>query len=328
MTIKDIATRLGVSVSTVSKALNNATDISPATKKKVLDFANSEEFALKKKRTNPKRLCVFFEDMGHSSEQIGYDILSGFKSMAENENYEVIIKSTTHDNTAIDYDAIMTQDNLLGGFVLGANLNSSLHRQLNSTRFPTIVMDNFIDNAKVSSIGVDNINTVTLMVDYLVGLGHRRIGMLSGEKKSVVSRERLSGYICGLLNNDIPFDESLVKFGDFSQSCAETFADSFIAEKVSAVVCACDLTALGLINAFKRRGICVPDDISVTGYDDIELSQYVTPSITTIKQDFLSIGKNAFSMLRQMLKGSSPERVILNGSLVVRQSAAPVKHRS
>lgn len=325
MTIKEIAENLGVSISTVSKALNNATDISEETKKRVLDYVYATDFSRKKHRSNAKRVGLFLEEIGLSSEQIGYDILTGFKEMAEKYNYEVVIKSTTHDDTDVNYDAIMAENSLLGSFVLGANLNSALYDKLTRTKYPTVVMDNFIMNQYVSSIGVDNINTVAQMVSYLVSLGHRRIGFINGEKGSVVSRERLSGYICGLMDNEIEFDPQLVAFGAFTEKCGEEYAPDLLEKQATAIMCACDLTAIGAVNALKSRGIRVPEDVSVTGYDDIVLSRYVTPSITTIKQDFVSIGKNGFSILRQMLKGASPERVILNGALMIRDSAAERK---
>lgn len=320
MTIKDISDKLNVSISTVSKALNDATDISMQTKKKILDYIETTDFIIKKKKANIKRLCLFLEDMGLSSEHIGYEIMTGFKTMAAKYNYDVIIKSISHYDTGINYNLDMKQNNFIGAFIIGTNLKSTLYQQLGGTCYPTVVLDNCINNPYVATIGIDNINTMTMLLDHLYELGHRQIGFLNGEKKSVVSRERLSGYICGLMNNELLYNPQIVKYGDFTENCGEQFVDGFIQNNVSAIMCASDLMAIGLINALTNKGIKVPDDISVTGFDDIALARYVTPSITTIKQDFLSIGKNAFTILRQLIKGNSPERVVLNGELIIRNS--------
>lgn len=324
MKIKDIAAALGLSVSTVSKALSNATDVSVETKKKVLEFTAGQDITIKKKG-NAKRICIFLVDMGTGNEFICYDILNGFRLAANTYNYDVIVKSIGKYDNNINYNEEIKENDFLGAFIMGTNLNSSLYNQLKTTVHPSVILDNFIANRHVSTISVDNINTVSQIVDYLVSLGHRKIGMLTGEKESIVSRERLGGYISGLINNEIAYREDLVKFGNFTDASGEEYADDFINAGVTAVVCVSDLVAVGLINAFKKRGINVPRDISVTGFDDIVLSKYITPALTTISQDFQEIGKNAFTMLRQLIKQIAPDRVVMNGQLVIRDSTATVR---
>lgn len=326
MTIKDIATELNVSVSTVSKALNNATDVSSETRKKILDYANSADFTLKKRKTHHKRVCLFLEETGLGGENTDYGVLQGFKETAGRYGYEVVVKSATLDGASSRYDALMSEYGILGGFVLGTNLDGELFKQLKDTRYPTVVMNTFVDNPCVSSIGVDNVNPVALLVDRLCELGHRRIAVLCGEKTSAVSRERFSGYLCGLLSNRLEYDPSLVFFGDFTETCAARFVDPILESKATAVICASDLIAIGLIKELSSRGISVPDDVSVTGFDDVAVSRYVTPALTTVKQDFVTIGKKAFSLLRRTLKGGAPERVLISGKLILRESSGKAKN--
>lgn len=324
MTIKEIAAALGLSVSTVSKALNNASDVSAATRTRVTEFAKSVGFSLHR-GSESKRICVLFENMdSHSNSQVGYPVLTGFQRAANAYHYEVIIEHCTDKNSP-NLQKLCSENNFCGLMILGTKLNSAIINELEATDVPVMLMDSYIKNPKVSCIGSDNINSVAAIVEHLVSLGHRKIGFLGGDRESIVTRERFSGYLIGLIDGNIEFRSEYVRHGNYTEDCGFEAADYFADIGVTAVVCASDLIAIGLINGLKKRGLSVPDDVSVSGFDNLDVARYFTPSLTTVAQDFISLGENAFTLLRQAIKGNKTRRVTIYTETIFRDSTARAK---
>lgn len=327
MTIKEIASTLGLSPSTVSKALNNASDISAETRVRVNNYAKSIGFSLHRTQES-KRICVLFENMdSQDNSQVGYPVLTGFQQAANAYHYEVVIEHCSDKNPP-NLKKLCQENNYCGLMILGTKLNSSIIKELESTNIPTMLMDSYAKNPKVACISSDNINSIADIVKHLISLGHKKIGFLGGDKESIVTRERFSGYLIGLMEGDIEFNSNYVHYGNYTESCGLNAADYFISQDVTAIVCASDLIAIGLINGLKRRGLLVPDDISVSGFDNLDVARYFTPSLTTVKQDFTTLGENAFTLLRQAIKGNKTKRVTIHTEAIFRDSTGPVKNKS
>ncbi|MBR2343715.1 MAG: LacI family DNA-binding transcriptional regulator [Clostridia bacterium] len=326
MTIKEIAAALGLSPSSVSKALNNASDVSNATRERVNNYAKSVGFSLHRSNDS-KRICVLFENMdSHSNSQVGYPVLTGFQHAANAYHYEVVIEHCSDKNPP-NLKKLCSDNNFAGLMILGTKINSAIIKELESTSIPVMLMDSYIKNPKVSCISSDNINPVASIVEHLVELGHRKIGFLGGDRESIVTRERFSGYLIGLIDADIDFNSEYVRYGSYTEECGLNAAEYFASLGVSAVVCASDLIAIGLINGLRKRGLGVPDDISVSGFDNLDVARYFTPSLTTVKQDFISLGENAFTLLRQAIKGNKTKRVTIYTEPIFRDSTARVKDK-
>ena len=324
MTIKEIAAELGLSASTVSKALNNASDISVETRNRVNNYARSIGFSLHRNQES-KRICVLFENMdSHSNSQVGYPVLTGFQQAANAYRYEVVIEHCSDKNPP-NLKKLCQENNFCGLMILGTKLNSAIIKELESTNIPAMLMDSYVKNPKVACISSDNINSVAAIVEHLISLGHRKIGFLGGDKDSIVTRERFSGYLIGLIEGDVEFNSSYVRYGNFTENCGLEAADYFAELGVTAVVCASDLIAIGLINGFKKHGIHVPEDVSVSGFDNLDVAKYFTPSLTTVSQDFISLGENAFTLLRQAIKGNKTKRITIHTEPIFRDSTAPAK---
>jgi LacI family transcriptional regulator len=324
MTIREIAATLGLSVSTVSKALNNASDVSAATRNRVNNYAKSVGFSLQR-NTDSKRICVLFENMdSQSNSQVGYPVLTGFQRAANVYHYEVVIEHCSDKNPP-NLKKLCNDNGFCGLMILGTKLNSAIIKELESPGVPAMLMDSYVNNPRVSCIGSDNINSVASIVEHLIKLGHRQIGFLGGDRESIVTRERFSGYLIGLLDGDIEFRSDYVRYGNYTEECGLSAAEYFAEKKVTAVVCASDLIAIGLINGLKKLGLTVPDDVSVSGFDNLDVARYFTPSLTTVKQDFISLGENAFTILRQAIKGNKTKRVTIYTEPVFRDSTAKAK---
>lgn len=326
MTIKEIASELGLSASTVSKALNNASDVSADTRNRVNNYARSVGFSLHRSQES-KRICVLFENMdSHSNSQVGYPVLTGFQQAANVYHYEVVIEHCS-DKTPPNLKKLCQENNFCGLMIMGIKLNSAIMKELETTNIPTMLMDSYVKNPRVACISSDNINSVASIVEHLISLGHKKIGFLGGDKESIVTRERFSGYLIGLIEGEIEFNSNYVRYGNYTEACGLEAASYFAEQGVTAVVCASDLIAIGLINGLKKCGLHVPEDVSVSGFDNLDIARYFTPSLTTVKQDFISLGENAFTLLRQSIKGNKTKRITIHTEPIFRDSTATAKNK-
>lgn len=323
MKIKDIAKELHLSISTVSKALNGAFDVSKETKEMVVNYAKANGYKPKEERINLKnrrRLCVLFDNIDACIQSnILYPLAIAFSKAASFQKFEAIYNSMDNMNH-LSYDDYMSFNKFDGAFVLGTNYNSSIIKQLSTTKIPTVVFDNSIIGEKIATLNTENINTITKVVSYLTSLNHQKIGFIHGDKNSFVSNERFAGYIIGLMQNDIPYDPNYVYFGEFTKESGMDAAKYFKDTDVTAVVCSSDTIAVGLIKGLEDANIRIPEDISVTGYDDLDISKFIKPSLTTIRQDIDLIGETALQLLTSLMMNRSPQRMIISGDIIKRES--------
>ncbi|MDE6047068.1 MAG: LacI family transcriptional regulator [Anaeroplasmataceae bacterium] len=325
MKIKDIAKELHLSVSTVSKALNGAFDVSKETKQTVIAYAKAHGYKSRDERLtvkNVRRLCFIYDNVTSQSNIIMPLGLS-FSNYARKNNFEVIqvdIKSIT-----TSYNDFMKQNNFDGAFIAGLNYKSPLLTELKNTVYPTVLYDNIMVGDMVATIHNENINTISKLVELLKQNNHTKIGFVHGDKNSFVGNERFAGYIIGQTMNNIEYNPKYVYYGNFTENSGFEAAKYFMTTDVTAIICASDLMAIGLIRGLEAEGLHVPEDISITGYDDLDVSKYIKPSLTTVKQDLDLIGEKAFTLLTSILMNRSSQRLVINGEIIERNSIA--KHQ-
>lgn len=322
MKIKDIAKELHLSVSTVSKALNGAFDVSKETKQMVLAYAKAHGYKSRDERLTVKiirRLCFIYDNVTAQSNIIMPLGLS-FSNYARNKNFEVI--QVDLKNITTSYNEFMQQNNFDGAFIAGLNYKSPLLNELKNTAYPTVLYDNILVGDMVATIHNENINTIAKIVEILKQNNHTKIGFIHGDKNSFVSNERFAGYIIGQTMNNIDYNPKYVYYGDFTENSGREAAKYFITTDVTAIICASDLMAIGLIRGLEKEGLRVPKDISVTGYDDLDVAKYIKPSLTTVKQDLNLIGEKAFTLLASILMNRSSQRLVISGEIMERESVA------
>lgn len=329
MKIKDIAKDLHLSVSTVSKALNGAFDVSKETKQIVLSYAKAHGYKSRDERLTVKslrRICFIYDNVNATSQSnIIFPLGLSFSNYARKYNFEVV--QTSIKNITTSYNEFMKQNNFDGAFIAGLNYKSSILPELKTTAYPTILYDNIMLGDKIATIHNENINTIAKLVEHLKENHHTKIGFIHGDKNSFVSNERFAGYIIGQMMNDIEYKPEYVYYGSFEEESGYAAAAYFAKTDVTAVVCASDLIAIGLIRGLESLGLKVPTDISVTGYDDLEISKYIKPPLTTIKQDLELIGEKAFTLLTSILMNRSSQRIVISGEIMYRESVAPMHPR-
>lgn len=325
MTIKDISEALNVSISTVSKALNDATDIAENTKAKIRKYAESTGYQLKTRQA-PKRICVLYErvDSDTRNNVLNY-ITSAFTDVAIANNYEVIIDYIVSKPDDFILNEYLEQNNFCAAFIVGMNFKSRIYKQIKHTDFPLVLLDNRINSPLISSVSSENTSAIESAINYVAKCGHTKIGFLMGERESMVSAERLAGYILGLARTGIDFNNDYIYYGDFTRTSGEEAAVYFCDTDVTAIICCSDIMAMGLIEGLKGIGKAVPEDISVVGFDDLNLLKFTSYNLTTMKQDFNKLGIEAFKLINDMLQGRTAQQQKIGCKLIERKSVAVLK---
>lgn len=321
MTIKDISEALNISISTVSKALNDATDIAEETKLMVRKYAESMGYRLKPRQA-PKRICAMYERVDSDTRNnILTHVISAFTDIAIANNFEVITDTIASKPDGFNLDDYLKSNNFCAAFIVGMNFDSPAYKQLKKTTVPIVLLDNRVsDSPIIASVSSDNTSAIMRAVKYLSKLGHEKIGLLMGEKNSLVSAERLAGYILGLAQASKDFNIEYVYKGDYTKDSGIQAADYFADTDVTAVISCSDFMAMGLIDGLIANGKRVPEDISVIGFDDIHILKYTNYNLTTVKQDFAQMGEQAFKQISEMLAGRSSQQIMLGCQLIERGS--------
>lgn len=311
VTIKNIADRLGISISEDLRQL-------------VLDTAIEMGYRTKKMRKEQnKRLCIFIENMAYeSASQFGYELILGFRQAALQDNWDVtIIPITPELQQKEKYDVYMLKNGYSGAFLLGFALTDAWMCQFPSTTIPTVLLDNYIpQNPNVAYIGTDSHEGIELVVEHLAKLGHTRIAFLNGSPHSLVSDQREQAFIHSMKNHHLSPDQDLIAYGYYVAESAKYHVPHFLKKGATAILCGSDLIASGVITECRKRGYSVPDDISVTGFDDLPISTRLAPPLTTIKQDRTELGKCGYYTLHSLMRGVSISRTLMRPELIVRDS--------
>ena len=326
-TIKDIANRLGVSVSTVSKGLNGASDISEQLRQTVLDTAVEMGYTPKQMRTRAtKKLCIFIENMDYeTSEQFGYDIILGFKQAAYPAHYSVTVMPVTPAfQESEKYDVYMLKNGYVGAFFVGFALKDAWLAQLSGTSIPTTLFDNYIrKNPNVSYIGTDNFEGIDYAIEHLIALGHRKIALLNGSAHSMITEQRRQAYIESMNAHDLEISEKWMPYGYYVAAAAKDHVANLLSLGATAIVCGNDLLASGAIDECRAHGYRVPEDVSIIGFDDIPISAQLNPPLTTVRQDRIELGKCGFFALHSLINHVSVSKNLLRPQLIIRNSTAP-----
>lgn len=328
-TIKDIAAKLGIAVSTVSKGLNGASDISYEMRQLVLDTAVEMGYASKKMRTQKsQKVCILIENMDYESiDQFGYEIIVGFKLSAVRKHWDVTVIPANLTMQTIDkFDTYMLKNGFSGAFLIGFSLHDDWVNQLAKTTVPTVLFDNYIaGNNHVGYVGTDSFEGISIVITHLANLGHQKIAFLNGSKNSMVSDQRYQAFVQSMEDNHLKVNEKLIEYGYYIPDCAKYHVPTFLENGATAIVCASDLIASGVISEVSKFGLRVPEDISVIGFDDLPIATQLSPPLTTIRQDRIDLGKSAVLLLDGLINNVTIGKLLLRAKFIQRRSTAPCK---
>lgn len=334
VTIKDIAKKLGVSATAVSKALNDRNDVSNELKEKVhkvaeeLDYSpNSIAKRLVTNKSNTIGVFMFSRHKSTFKETFGFQILGGILEEANNNGYDIILFSTDSDLlNEKSYIELCKERRVEGAIFTGIRLDDPHLEEIKNTSFPISIIDTYIEGKNVNFISTDNEAGIRKALDYLWNLGHRRIAMINGHKNAQVSQQRLNAFRKYLKEKGV-YNKGLIFTGDFTENSGYQCAKKImkLKELPTAVFVASDLMALGVMRAFKEDGFNLPADISIIGFDNINTGEYTEPRLTTVSQDGIAMGKEAIRLVLNKIKGKGlQQKCLLKPELIIRDSCAAV----
>jgi len=345
ITIKDVAKLAGVSVGTVSNVFNGKRNVKSEVKKRVLEASTKLNYTphaiarkLASKRTNTIGLFVLFpenERLLPSLWSFLVEIIQGMFDTLKTNGYTLQIDFSTIEEVERKniFTKVVQEQSLDGIFILvhWSFDPASLFGMIND-RFPFILVNGSLSGLNVNSVEVNNSQGSMKVVDYLVQLGHSRIGFVTGPKNLFNVAGRIEGYRESLRRQGLPYDEDLVVEGDFlfqgGYRCALQLLN--LKQPPTAIFCANDHMAWGAIRAIEERGLHVPDDISIVGFDDQEIARMSRPPLTTVRLPLYNLGSVAAERLLKMLVGKRfkpPQRIVLDTELVIRHSCSKCKDR-
>ena len=330
-TLEDIARVLGVTKGTVSKALNGAADVSSAMRRAVVETAVELGYSRPRRGDEAPRLAVFITNMAYARpEDFGYDILVGFRKMAEPAGYSVhVIPLTIELEEQIPYEQYMLRENYLGALFLGLSLRDPWLKDFETCTSPTVLYDNRVTgNPRVTYVGADNGEGLHLAVQYLAGLNHRRIGYLSSALGAYVYRQRYDAFFKAMRDNHLPCGKGMARNSYHQHICLDEHLPALLKQGCTAIVCSHDTLAQAVLERCREKGIRVPEDVSVMGFDDLPLCESCVPALTTIRQDRTELGKSAYCAMASQIEGVAPSTFLLHTELIPRSSCAAARERA
>ena len=324
-TLDDIAKELGVSKSTVSKALSGAKDVSKAMRQTVLEKAVELGYSRTLRGTELPKIAVFVTNMDYTKpEDFAYDLVVGFRKVAEPAGYQVdLIPLDQQMQRDIPYDTYMMRENYCGSLFLGLSLLDPWIKDFETSKTPAVLYDNHIGaNPRVSHVGVNNAEGMELAVKYLKDLGHRKIGYLSSALQAYVYQQRYYSFFQAMKAHGLQMEDQLAGNAYFINECLTNHLPRILDAGCTAIVCSHDILAHSVMIHCVELGYRVPEDISILGFDDIALCRYTRPALSTIRQNRTNIGKSAFFALLNQINGVHVTSLLLHPELVERASCA------
>jgi DNA-binding LacI/PurR family transcriptional regulator len=329
-----IADAAGVSVPTVSKVLNGRADVAPETRERVERLLAEHGYQRPAGSRRRARLGELIDLVINELDSAwAVDLVSGVEEVAESVGLSVVV-SAVHSRSTLTRQWLdsLTRRGSQGVILVLSQLTGAQREELERRAIPFVFVDAVQrPDPDVPSVGTTNWNGGFDATHHLISLGHRRIAAIGGPPQVMSTQARLAGYRAALEAAGLPGDADLVRFGDFRYDGGfqATVALMDLAEPPTAIFAGSDLQALGAIQVIRQRGLQVPDDVSVVGFDDLVFSSWTAPPLTTVRQPLHEMGAAAARTLLSLMQGEKPQptRIELATSLVVRESTAPPSRR-
>ncbi|WP_328441653.1 LacI family DNA-binding transcriptional regulator [Streptomyces sp. NBC_00444] len=328
VTITEIARQAGVSVPTVSRVVNGRSDVSPHTRARVEDLLRRHGYR-RRPTTSATRAALLDLVFNSLDSPWAVEIIRGVEEAAHTAGVGTVV-SAIHGRSggAREWMRNLRARASDGVILVTSALEPLLYEELRILGVPLVIVDPAGSPAlDAPTIGAANWSGGMAATEHLLALGHRRIGLIAGPPRLLCSRARLDGYRTALESAGITLDDTLVVPGDFHPESGFTGCNVLLdlPDPPTAVFAASDQMALGAIEALRRRGLRVPEDMSVVGFDDVPEVRWSAPPLTTVRQPLADMGKLAVRTVLRLARGEQPDspRVELGTELVVRSSTAP-----
>ena len=341
VTIKDIAKALGLSTSTVSRALRDSYEISPETKKLILEYAEKINYhpnpiALSLKERRSRSIGVIVCEIANSFFS---QAINGIESIAYNNGYNVIIAQSceSYDRETLNLQYLTSRS--IDGLIISVSTetgNFSYFKELYEKGLPIVFFDRIVDEINTHKVIVDNFKGAYDATVHLIKCGYRNIAAVANSEQLSITKERLAGYKAALSDNSIAINESLIKYcwhGGMIVQEVEEALDKLLngKQKPDAILACADKLTIGCFRILKTKGFIIPDDIGLIGYSNSELSELLDPPLSIIKQPAFEMGKLSTELLLQLIESKRPvkdfEIKMLSSELLIRGSTKKKKRK-
>lgn len=326
-TMKDVALKAKVSTATVSRALMNPDKVSQSTRSRVEQAALEvgyfpQSMGRNVKRNESRTILVIVPDI---CDPFFSEIIRGIEVTAAEQGYLVLIGDCAHQNQKEKTFLNLIITKQIDGMVLLSSrlpFDASVEEQRN---LPPMVMSNeFAPELELPTVHIDNLTAAFNAMNYLLDLGHKRIGCIAGPEDMPLCHYRLQGYVQALRRSGIVVDPHYIARGDFTFEAGANALKQLLEQPLppTAVFCHSGVMALGALSWAKRQGLKVPDDLSIIGFDNIALAEFCDPPLTTVAQPRFDIGREAMLLLLDQMQGqnvSSGSR-LMDCELIIRGS--------
>ncbi len=327
MTIKEFAKLAQVSQSTVSKALNDRPDVSLETKSKIIELAKKYNFVpnafgkgLKKQVTENIGVIFCREQQPLSGNPFYSRVLEGIEAELAIRKFNLILQLIPES----DQNGLpkMVRQQQVDGLILVGIFKDQFVNNILNHDIPVVMVDPKFSMEDCCQILIDNEQGAYIATKYLIQRGHRRIGFISGDLERMSFQQRLEGYKRALKENDIGVDSALIQSGGLEQGYEHVKRLLRLKDRPTAIFAANDINAIHGYKAIQEFSLKIPDDISIIGFDDIDLAKYATPSLTTIRVYKEELGSIGVRTLLDLIGGhiKTPIKTILPTRLIERDS--------
>lgn len=330
--MRDVAAAAGVSLSTVSLVVNGKPGVAPNRRERVMKAMKELGYVIDNRQSAPVETKVFgllMESLSEASRSEGFytRIVSGIEDAAYKLGYQVVLHVYRPEVDPLDsLRELMGRD--VDGLIIAndGDVTGTVIQKITQAGVPIVLVENY-QSFPIHSLTADNFTAGRLMTEYLIKLGHRRIGGIGGPSKYSSLSDRMRGHQIALIENDIPIDFSLQPppvSGNPRKGYVQMQQLLELPEPPTAVFAVSDRAAFGAMDAIKDAGLRIPNDISVVGIDDVRDSAYSTPPLTTFSVPKYDLGRTSVHILHDLIcaRAVPPCRTVLAGSLVERRSAA------
>ncbi|MCP1451180.1 LacI family DNA-binding transcriptional regulator [Priestia megaterium] len=326
--IIDVAKKANVSTATVSRVLSKPNTVTEETTEKVLQVIKELNYqpnalARQLRTLETKTILVIVPDI---TNPFFSKVLRGIESVAVINGYQVLLGDTGNDlERENGYLNILLQKKADGMVLLTARMESKNIEEM-ALKYPVVLACEYIEGSAIPTVSINNISGAQKATEYLVKLGHKRIGFISGPLDGVIGQDRLKGFYQTMTRHNLTVESILVQEGNFSYESGFNIMNQFLAlnHPPTAVFAANDEMAFGAINAISSKGLSVPHDISVVGFDDIKFSSIFKPTLTTISQPAFEMGTMAMKLLIKLMNKEEIERpqYLMEDQLIIRNSCS------
>ncbi|RQD69576.1 MAG: LacI family transcriptional regulator [Tindallia sp. MSAO_Bac2] len=324
--IKDVAQKAGVSISTVSRVVNNSKPVKPKTRDKVLDAIeelgyrpNAIARSLKIKHT--KSIGIMTPDIAN---QFYPEVVRGIEDVANMYEYTIFLCNTDlNEEKELQYFAELEEKQIDGMIFMGNHVSDELHNEMKSAGIPVVLIGGRAED--IPSVTIDNEKAAQEAVEFLLKRGHSRIGVITGKMKDpMMGQARLKGYRNALEANKIPVEEELIVEGGYRYKSGYEGAKKLMLlnEPPSAIFVCSDEMAIGASRAILEDGFRIPQDVAIMGFDNVDISGKVYPSLSTIGQPMYEMGAIAMRLITKILHQESigASDVVLDYEVIERES--------